>query len=66
MLVWESFTNLAKSANKVKIYFFADFLLKKIGTHIIPEMERKCTPVKLPRGYAVEKAKKIGILSRGM
>ena len=29
---------------------------KKIGTHIIPEMERKCTLVKLPRGYAVEKA----------
>ena len=29
---------------------------KKIGTHIIPEMERKCTLVKLPRGYAVENA----------
>ena len=29
---------------------------KKIGTHIIPEMERKCTLVKPPRGYAVEKA----------
>ena len=29
---------------------------KKIGTHIIPEMERKCALVKVPRGYAVEKA----------
>jgi len=29
---------------------------KKIGTHIIPEMERKCALVKLPRGYAIEKA----------
>jgi len=28
---------------------------KKIGTHIIPEMERKCTLVKPPRGYADEK-----------
>ena len=80
MLVWRSFIDLLKSANKAKIYLFADFLLKKtghvcgqekradrvitvceikhhnkkIGTHIIPEMERKCTLVKLPRGYAVE------------
>jgi AAA+ ATPase superfamily predicted ATPase len=29
---------------------------KKIGTHIIPEMERKCALVKAPRGYTVEKA----------
>jgi len=29
---------------------------KKIGTRIIPEMERKCMLVKPPRGYAVEKA----------
>jgi AAA+ ATPase superfamily predicted ATPase len=29
---------------------------KKIGTHVIPEMERKCKLVKRPRGYAVEKA----------
>jgi len=29
---------------------------RKIGTFIIPEMERKCALVKIPRGYAVEKA----------
>jgi hypothetical protein len=29
---------------------------KKIGTPVIPEMERKCALVKLPRGYALEKA----------
>ncbi len=82
MLVWGSFTDLLKSANKVRIYFFVDFLLKKtghvcgqekradrvitvceikhhnkkIGTHIIPEMERKCALVNVPRGSAVEKA----------
>jgi hypothetical protein len=28
----------------------------KIGTHIIPEMQRKCALLKLPRGYALEKA----------
>ncbi len=29
---------------------------KKIGTHIIPEMQRKCALLKAPRGYALEKA----------
>jgi AAA+ ATPase superfamily predicted ATPase len=29
---------------------------KKIGTHIIPEMQRKCALLKVPRGYALEKA----------
>jgi hypothetical protein len=29
---------------------------KKIGTYIIPEMQRKCAPLKVPRGYALEKA----------
>jgi AAA+ ATPase superfamily predicted ATPase len=28
----------------------------KIGTHIIPEMQRKCALLKVPRGYALEKA----------
>jgi hypothetical protein len=28
----------------------------KIGTHIIPEMQRKCALLKVPRGYAFEKA----------
>jgi AAA+ ATPase superfamily predicted ATPase len=28
----------------------------KIGTKVIPEMERKCTLLKTPRGYALEKA----------
>ena len=29
---------------------------KKIGTHIVPEMQRKCALLKVPRGYALEKA----------
>ncbi len=29
---------------------------KKIGTYIIPEMQRKCALLKVPRGYALEKA----------
>ena len=28
----------------------------KIGTHIIPAMQRKCALLKVPRGYALEKA----------
>ncbi|MBW2583197.1 MAG: AAA family ATPase [Deltaproteobacteria bacterium] len=28
----------------------------KIGTHVIPEMQRKCALLKVPRGYALEKA----------
>ncbi len=28
----------------------------KIGTHIIPEMQRKSALLKVPRGYALEKA----------
>jgi hypothetical protein len=28
----------------------------KIGTHIIPEMQRKCALLNVPRGYALEKA----------
>ncbi len=28
----------------------------KIGTHMIPEMQRKCALLKVPRGYALEKA----------
>ena len=28
----------------------------KIGTHIIPEMQRKCALLEVPRGYALEKA----------
>jgi hypothetical protein len=29
---------------------------KKIGTHIIPAMQRKCALLKVPRGYALENA----------
>ena len=33
------------------------FLAKiKIGTNIIPEMQRKCALLKVPRGYALEEA----------
>jgi len=28
----------------------------QIGTHIIPEIQRKCTLLKVPRGYALERA----------
>ena len=28
----------------------------KIGTHIIPAMQRKCALLKVPRGYTLEKA----------
>ncbi len=28
----------------------------KIGTHVIPEMQRKCALLEVPRGYALEKA----------
>jgi hypothetical protein len=30
--------------------------LLKNGTHILPEMQRKCALLKVPRGYALERA----------
>ncbi len=36
-------------------YVKSNITIRRSGPHIIPEMERKCTLVKPPRGYADEK-----------
>ncbi|MBW1802318.1 MAG: AAA family ATPase [Deltaproteobacteria bacterium] len=47
---------LYKRADRVITVCEIKYHNKKIGTHIIPEMERKCALVKVPRGYTLEKA----------
>jgi len=47
---------LYKRADKVITICEIKHHNKKIGTKIIPEMERKCSLFKAPRGYTVEKA----------
>ena len=47
---------LFKRADKVVTICEIKHQKKNVGTNIIPEMERKCSLIELPRGHTIEKA----------